>query len=360
MVNFSMNIFRVKRLTRPTIIFVLILGIILGMSGCSRVSPSATAAGMYFDTFITITGYDDTDEEVLNSAIDECKRYELIFSKTNEDSELYAINNRDNPLSKDEIKSIEGIVSLDEDAYVAYISEDMYTVANEAIKYCADTENAYNPALGGVIDLWDYHSDNPAVPAHELVEERLKHTNISDVSVFCLDDSDSYIIEIIDNELKLDFGGIAKGYIANKMRDYLVNKGCNEAVIALGGNIYCVGDKNGVGYKVGVQRPFGYQGESALSIEVANTSVVTSGVYERHFEVDGHMYHHIISSETGFPVENQLYGVTVVCEDSLRADVLSTALICMGEDKALEYIDKQNDIKVIMNFQNGSIIEKGF
>ncbi len=335
----------------------MLLGV-LSFCGCSKNGPSATAAGMYFDTFITISAYDDTDESVLDEAIKQCEKYELIFSKTNTESELYSINNRLFPLSDEEISKLSFINNQNEALYVTSISKDMYEVLNEAISYAKDSSNAFNPALGSVTLLWDYHSDNPKVPDKTLIDEALKHTNVDDISVFM--EKEQYYISIKDAELLIDLGGIAKGYIANRLRDYLIEKSCSEAVIALGGNIYCLGDKHGSGYNVGVQRPFGNKGDSAISIKASNTSVVTSGIYERHFEVDGHMYHHIISSQTGYPVENDLYGVTVICEDSLRADVLSTAFICMGKKNAVKYIEEQNDIKVIMNFQDGSILEKGF
>ncbi len=330
------------------------------MTGCGKNGPSAAASGMYFDTFVTITGYDDTDTAVFEEAIDECAKYELIFSKTNTESELYKINDRQNCLSDDEIEKLIQSKDYQQGIYMTYISEDMYNVIYNALEYTKGTNNAYNVAIGAVTDLWDYHSESPTVPNDDVIKDMLSHTDIETVRLYSFDTEGKYAISIDDTELKLDLGGIAKGYIANKIRDFLIEKGCGEAVIALGGNIYCLGDKAGAGYKVGVQRPFANRGESSLSIQASNTSVVTSGIYERHFEVDGHMYHHIISSVTGYPVDNSIYGVTVICEDSLRADVLSTALLCMGEEAALQYIEQQSDIKVIINLQDGSIMEKGF
>lgn len=244
-----------------------------------------------------------------------------------------------------------------------------------ALKYADKTGGAFNPALGSVIELWDYHSDNPVVPSQSSIDEALKYTDSSvirlvdrsdnNVNDFTTDtpsnavyveQSIHYICLPMDDTI-IDLGAIAKGYIADELKDYLMNYGCTEAVITLGGNVYCIGNKGGSGYSVGIQKPFDNKGTAQMAVNVSDSSVVTSGIYERYFEQDGRLYHHIIDSFTGYPTDNELASVTVICSNSMKADVLSTAFLCMGRDNALEFVANDADMRVIMITRDGEVID---
>ena len=166
-----------------------------------------------------------------------------------------------------------------------------------------------------------------------------------------------YLLRISDDELMIDLGGIAKGYIADELKKFMRGCGCSQAVISLGGNITCIGDKNGTGYKIGIQKPFEAAGITATTVTVSDTNVVTSGIYERYFEKDDRIYHHILDTNTGFPVENDIAGVTVICTDSMKADALSTALLCMGVEEAQEYLRGQTDVRTIFILKDGSKLD---
>lgn len=342
-----MKFSRVKRLTS----FILICTICL-TCGCTRLSfqktvtPGNSVSGLYFDTAISITAYDDTSLEVLKDTLGRCEDYELIFSRTNENSELYAINHRTGGV-------IEG------DKYTVEVSEDMYNVLNIALKYSKETELAFNPTLGSVIKLWDYHSDNPVVPSEVEIEKALKFTNpyVMDISGELFEETNEHYLSLPMDETIIDLGAIAKGYIADELKDYLQDKGCREAVITLGGNVYCIGCKGGAGYTVGIQKPFDSKGATQMTVNISDSSVVTSGIYERYFETDGKIYHHIIDGSTGYPVDNELASVTVICSDSMKADVLSTALLCMGSEKGLEYAKRDPSIHVIMITRDGEVLD---
>lgn len=345
-----MNILQEKRFSNNrnkfiTSIFILVL-MSLMFAGCSN-NKTKTVNGLYFDTFISISVYDNTDVEVLNKALEKCKQYELIFSRTNNDSELYAINNRFNNIS-------------DTEGYKAVISEDMYRCMEQCLYYADKTYGAYNPTLGTVIDLWDYHSDNPEIPSEADIKEALKSTSPNSIKLTqSTDEKDEYYIEIADNKVKIDLGGAAKGYIANELVSFLKECNCKEAIIALGGNIYCIGNKNGNKYSVGIQKPFASKGEIIKNLKVADTSVVSSGIYERYFEKNGNIYHHIIDGTNGFPVNNDLQSVTVISDDSLKADILSTAFLCMGSEGIAKYVEKDSSVGVIIIDKNNIITEIG-
>lgn len=300
------------------ILFCMILCMLFCVA-CS--SPEETKAnisvsGIYFDTFVSITAYDDTSKEVLDDALQLCADYEKVFSRTMEGSELRLYN--------ESIQKEEGI----------RLSKDMTYVVDAGIKYGDLSEGRFDIALGNVTQLWDFHSQTPTVPDKALVKEAVAHSGSNHLKLT------EDVLKSDDSLVNLDLGGIAKGYIANRVRDYLVGQGCKEAVIALGGNIVCIGDKGGRGYTVGITKPF-ETANTSTEINVADTSVVTSGVYERCFEDNGVLYHHIIDSDTGYPAETDLLSVTIVCGDSMKADAFSTTVLMMGEEEGEEFLAEQ-------------------
>lgn len=132
----------------------------------------------------------------------------------------------------------------------------------------------------------------------------------------------------------LTLGAVAKGYAAECLAAVCRASGVESGVLSLGGNVRLIGDKAGEPWKVAVRAP---GGGNALTLALADVSVVTSGSYERYFEADGHVYHHILDPKTLSPAENTLQSVTVVAADGLLADALSTALFVMGRDAAVAY-----------------------
>jgi len=227
----------------------------------------ATVSGIYFDTFIQITTYDDTPQEVLEEALIKCYEFEKIFSKTLPESELYRINNREG----NEASGFNGI-------YQVTISEDLRKVISAGLKYADITDGRFNISIGGLTDLWDFQSRTGVVPQEDKINEALEHIDCSKIFLH------GNVLSVNDPDLKFDLGGIAKGYIANCIRDFLIEKGTTDAVIALGGNVMCIGDKGADGYTVGIQKPYAGQGEALTSIKVSDTSVVSSGVYERYWQ----------------------------------------------------------------------------
>jgi thiamine biosynthesis lipoprotein len=143
--------------------------------------------------------------------------------------------------------------------------------------------------------------------------------------------------------MALDLGAIAKGYAADEAARLLADEGVESGIIDLGGNIFVLGEKKekpgkGASWRIGVQDPRADRGNYIGILSVKNKSVVTSGVYERFFEKDGKRYHHIFSTTSGFPAENNLLSVTIAADDSIDADALSTASFVLGWEKGRELI----------------------
>ena len=143
-------------------------------------------------------------------------------------------------------------------------------------------------------------------------------------------------------------GGIAKGYIADKMKDYLNEKGITSGMINLGGNVLTLGDKpDGSNYNIGIQKPFSDDGTAIASVEVSDKTVVSSGVYERYFYVGDNFYHHILNPKTGYPYDNNLLGVTIICPKSVDGDGLSTTCFALGLEDGMKLIESLDDTEAV-------------
>ncbi len=161
-------------------------------------------------------------------------------------------------------------------------------------------------------------------------------------------DEQAGTVMLTDPDAAIDLGFIAKGYIADRIRDYLVSKNVTSAIINLGGNILCIGsrpDKNP--FRVAVQYPFGQTGDMITTLSIRDQSVVTSGVYERFVEADGVRYHHILDPRTGYPAENSLLSVTIITDSSTDADALSTACFLLGLSDGMALIESLSDTEAL-------------
>ena len=156
------------------------------------------------------------------------------------------------------------------------------------------------------------------------------------------------VVTLTDPAAAIDLGALAKGYVADRIRDYLEKQGVKRAFINLGGNILAMGTKpDGSDYNVGIQAPFKDTGEPITSVKVADKSVVTSGTYQRYFEADGKLYHHILDPRTGYPCENTLTSVTIITNSSLTADAFSTTCFLLGYDESMKMISQMENVDAI-------------
>ena len=156
----------------------------------------------------------------------------------------------------------------------------------------------------------------------------------------------------------IDLGAVAKGYISGRLKEYLRAMDCDSAVINLGGNVSTLGRKpDGSYFRVGVQKPFSDRGETAAVVEMGEGCVISSGTYERCFEQDGRLYHHILSAKTGYPAETGLTQATVIGSDDMLCDTLSTVCILLGKERAENVIaDEGYDVRVIFTGDDGSMV----
>lgn len=283
-------------------------------------------SGYYFDTFITISIYEsnssqiDADKALITQCFELCEKYELIFSQTNENSELYRLNH-----------SLKPSVT---------VSDELFKVLSISKEYNTITDGAFNILIGSLSSLWNFK--NKTIPENSTVLKELNSLKMADYNLY----NNSVIFNGYKNEFpEITLGGIAKGYIADRLKEFLITGNVTSAIINLGGNILLIGEKpDSKPFNIGITKPFTTTGESLANIILSDMSVVTSGIYQRYFEKNGKIYHHIINPSTGYPVENNLYSVTIISPSSTTADILSTAVYVMGPQKGMELINNTENV----------------
>ncbi|MDD3415743.1 MAG: FAD:protein FMN transferase [Lachnospiraceae bacterium] len=300
----------------------LVLFLSFLVSGCNRQIEPISKTAFLLDTVVTITLYDSADSTILDDCISSCKYYENLFSKTITTSDVSLINQAaGRPVT---------------------VSDDTIYLIQKAISYSELSNGAFDITIGPVSDLWDFKSENPKIPQSSKIQSALSHVDYTTIKVT------DKTVQLKDPAAKIDLGGIAKGYIADQLKALLISKGVKNAMINLGGNVYALGSKeNGTPYTIGIQKPFADLNTVLLSLPISNQSVVSSGPYERFFEKNGTLYHHIIDTTTGYPVKNDLYGVTILSDDSVDGDALSTTCFALGKKEGIELINSLSGVEAV-------------
>lgn len=309
---------RYKRLT------ALLMSAALLLSGCSGLAKKRNQVytDTLFDTVVRIEILDAADEDVLKGCQEICRKYHSMFSNKIEDSEISRINSAGgNPVE---------------------VSDETVTLIKKAIYYSDLSNGAFDITIAPVSNLWDFHAETPAPPAPEAVNEAVSHVDYKNILI------KDNTVQLLDPYAAIDVGGIAKGYIADLLKKYLKEQGISHAIINLGGNVLTLGSRlDGSDYNIGIQKPFDTTGEPITSVRVSNKSVVTSGTYQRYFEADGRIYHHILDPHTGYPCENNLNSVTIITNSSLTADALSTTCFLLGYDKSMRLIEQLGNVDAV-------------
>lgn len=272
--------------------------------GCAPKEHSVV--GYCFDTVITITAA--CSQEVLDGALALCQKYDTLFDRTDPDSEVWKLNH-----------------SL---GAPTVVSEDTAFVLNLANEMYQKSGGAFDITVAPVTALWDFHSETPTPPNPETLKRAVSLVNGSCVEV-------SGTTVTLKEGVTIDLGGIAKGFVADRVKSYLLEQGCVSACINLGGNVLTIGGKpNGEAWRVGIRDPKGGPNDVVEVLSVTDRAVVTSGTYERCFSYEGTFYHHILNPETGMPVQRETASVTIVAESAAIADALSTACFVLDEQAA--------------------------
>ena len=285
-----------------------------------------------FDTVCAVSA--DVDAAALRDVETLCARYELLLSRFNPESRLFALN----------AAAGEWID----------VGDELAAVLHAALGYCERTGGLFDITMGSVCRLWDFKLG--VVPDDTAITQALAHVDWRNVQV------EGTQARIIDPQTTIDLGGIAKGYIADRVIDLLKHCDATSGVINLGGNVACLGSKpDGSAWNVGLRAPVpsggSLQAASFTSVSVRGKSVVTSGVYERAFVRDGRVLHHILDPRTGKPAETDVLSATVIADKSIDADGYTTALIIMGADQALTFAEQTPGIEAILLTTNAHLLK---
>ena len=299
----------------------------------------------YFDTVITITGYEYSQEKfdaISKEAIDllgEYHRLYTIYHRFDGLENLCTINEL--------VDGVHRTVTVDRRIIDMLVyAKEMYTL----------TDGIMNIAMGSVLSLWhDYRTigkDNPneaSLPPMDKLLAAAEHTNIENMVI----DEQNCTVTLTDPLMKLDVGAIAKGYATEQVALYLEEKGVTGYVLNVGGNVRTIGTKaDGDEWTIGIENP---NGEEYLAyLKLNGHSVVTSGSYQRFYYVDGKPYHHIIHPDTLMPAEN-FVSVSIVCKNSGLGDALSTALFCLSYQQGKALIESVSDAEAMWVTADGNI-----
>lgn len=347
----STYFFHSKRSRSHSRFFYLILCTVLVcpmllFTGCGNITDADTSttgnqpisiSSIKLNTAVQITIYDSQDKALLDDCLALCDKYELIFSRTNEKSELYKLNHRKDVSDGDfgtDGPTTPYPVSGTADTW--HISEDLAALLSEGLDITRESDGAFDIAIAPLTSLWDFTAEDPEVPDDAAIQKALPLCSSDGVTI------DGEDITPPSDDIQFDVGAIAKGYIADRLKDFLIKKGVKSAIINLGGNVLCIGSKpDGTPFKIGIQKPFADRNETEAVMDITGKSVVSSGIYERCFKQDGKLYHHILNPQTGYPYDNGLISVTIISDQSVDGDALSTTCFALGLEDGLKFAEKK-------------------
>ncbi len=346
--------------------FVLILLAFIAtvtFAGCgANNNQGISKTGFFLDTVCTVTVYgidetndyfnytgkDEREKQILQLITDTfklCTEYENTLSKTVESSDIARINNSGG-------KPVE-------------VGGDVIEVLEKGIEYGDLSEGAFDITIGKVTELWDFRSeedrdnaDAGRIPSENELSRAIEHVNYRNIAI------DGNKVRLKDPDMEIDLGGIAKGYIADRLTAYLEKNGVTSAIIDLGGNIVAIGGKAAditgdkqSDFSIGIKDPESESGDLLGVLKCTDKTVVTSGTYERYFKSGGKIYHHILDTDTGYPVDTDILSVTIIADKgcSVDGDGLSTSCLALGREKAMNLIQGIDSVEAVIVDTEGNI-----
>ena len=257
--------------------------------------------------------------------------YKNRFSANDADSELMEIN-------------------LQAGKKAVQVHPELFELIELGKKHSIAANSHLNIAIGPLVQTWRIGFSDAKLPSEEEIQRLLK---ITDPEEIVLNDSNREVY-LSKEGMRIDLGALAKGYIADKLKEFLVEQGVQSGIIDLGGNILTIGENPTFHrpWRIGIQNPALDRGEHVAVIEVSDASVVTSGIYERQLVVDGKTYHHIFDRTTGYPMETELASITIVAEKSVDCEIWTTRLFGQNPYDIIEEIEQQPGLEAFVITKN--------
>ncbi|MEA3474988.1 MAG: FAD:protein FMN transferase [Candidatus Cloacimonadota bacterium] len=279
-------------------------------------------------TFVTINIQDKNkkNKTIIDSSFSLINKYEKQLSILTPNSEVSKINTSE----KNEIQ----------------ISSDVKNLIDESHKISELSNGAFDITIGAILEKYDIV--NKIMPDSNEIKNML---NLVDYK-YLQTNSDTLIKK--KKNIHLDLGGIAKGYIVDKVIEYLTSQGIQYAAVNAGGDLFVLGNKKNDVWKIGIRHPRS-EDEIFGEVSLKNMSIVTSGDYEQFFFVNGKRIHHILNPKTGFPADKSI-SATVICPDATTADALCTAIFVMGPQTGTSLINNIENVEAIVIYEkNGKL-----
>ena len=299
--------------------------------GCSSRSNEKKSSDIFaMDTYMNMQVYGENADIALDKAEKEIYRLEKLFSVTDDSSEVYKINNSGG-------KKIE-------------ITEDVRSLIEFSENMRGKTDGCFDIRIYPILKEWGFTTGDYKIPDSERIVQLKKITENTEIFL-----EEEFLICSENGEI--DFGAVAKGYTSDRIAEIFRENGIESAIINLGGNVHAFGKKpDNSFWNVAVTDPFSPDKTLGI-VRVSDKAVITSGDYQRYFTGDdGRKYCHIIDPTTGYPAENGLVSVTVIGENGLLCDALSTAFFVMGREKTEVYLKNQSEVSVLLVQTDGTLV----
>lgn len=318
---------------KKLILVSLTIMLTFSLINCSKNTSTSTTTTeepisrteLFMGTVIKITLYDSTDSQILDKAFQRVKEIEDLVSINKAGTELDKVNNS------------AGITPI-------IVSKTTYDIIEKGLEYSKLSEGQFDITVGPLVKLWSIGLPEAKLPTEEDIQATLPLIDYSKVEL----DSSNNSVFLKENNMIIDLGSIAKGYAADEIVKILKDNNVNSAIIDLGGNIYALGLKpSGAEWKIGIQNPFSNRGDIIGTLVVNNKTIVTSGIYERIYEENGVKYHHLLNPDNGYPFDNEIAGVSIITNNSIDADALSTTVFAKGLENGLNFVEALNDVDAI-------------
>lgn len=285
-------------------------------------------------TTITVSICDPQADELLAHCFELLRSFEHRFSANDARSELMEVNHQ------------AGITPVQ-------VHPDLFELIALGTLHSQAKNSHLNIAIGPLVQTWRIGFSDARRPAPEEIEQALLKIDPQQIQL----DQENYTVFLKRPGMKIDLGALAKGYSADLIATYLRVKGIKDALIDLGGNILTVGQHpvKQQPWRIGIQNPVEKRGNHLLVLSVKDKSVVTSGIYERHLEVDGQSFHHIFDSATGYPVETDLASITIISDRSVDGEIWTTRLFGDSPTSILNTVESLPGIETLLVSQSGKI-----
>lgn len=319
-----------KKLTTVlTAVIVVILTAVLVFFVSDENQKATEHIGYAMGSEITVIFYGNDKNDVADDIFSAITALDTkMISRKSADSEIYRLN---------ENGSLE-------------ISEESLSYIKKALEICDYSDGALDITMGSLSSLWDFDSGKSELPEKEKIEELLSYSGYDKITL------NSYNVTLGKNQM-IDLGAIGKGIACDTAKTILDKNDINRALIKVGGTVMTYSDTDDKEWSIGIRTPDVNDPSAFLKINLTGTKFIsTSGNYEKFFEENGMLYHHILDPKTGYLVDNELKSVTVISENGLVSDALSTACFVLGREKSATLLEKYNSQAIFVDKQNNVYI----